>query len=488
MATFQKIIAMVDDKKPNAFSAEQKFQWLAELDGIIAADIFLVDIKDIRELGYTYPEDMDRELLVSYPHEGIYDAWLSAMIDQENGEYEKYQNTMQIYNERLSRYARWFGRTYEPAQGGWVRRPGTPTWYLTAYGLACSQGFEGTLKEWLASLVGPQGPQGDLGPEGPAGYSPSASVVRQENGALVTITDKSGKTEVLIPDGLSVVKAWVEGTGDFYLEMNDGSEIFAGNVSGPAGPAGPQGEQGPAGADGPQGPAGPQGEPGIVVAGAKVGQAVRVTAVDENGVPTAWEPFSAVTGVSIVNGAVQVTESDGNRYEEALAVETVTVEDGEASLSSGQIAKRAADGKAVFFSAGGMVIPYVRRDLLPDEPTEGPAIFEKIYEKDGIFYKDWASVADDRGCSFGTDELPGGGSGGGGSGLTSTEKNHLLTILDAVIVETTKQPVVAEALAALKQLWSGGAVYVSQNGTTLVFENMATVTSITQNSSVLALA
>lgn len=77
---------------------------------------------------------------------------------------------------------------------------------------------------------------------------------------------------------------------------------------------------------------------------------------------------------------------------------------------------------------------------------------------------------------------------GGGSGLTSTEKNHLLTILDAVIVETTKQPVVAEALAALKQLWSGGAVYVSQNGTTLVFENMATVTSITQNGSVLALA
>lgn len=87
--------------------------------------------------------------------------------------------------------------------------------------------------------------------------------------------------------------------------------------------------------------------------------------------------------------------------------------------------------------------------------------------------------------------LPGSDSGQNpsqGTGLTTTEKNHLLTILDAVIVETTKQPVVAEALAALKQLWSGGEVYVSQIGTTLALENVTAVTSITQNGTTLALA
>ena len=87
--------------------------------------------------------------------------------------------------------------------------------------------------------------------------------------------------------------------------------------------------------------------------------------------------------------------------------------------------------------------------------------------------------------------LPGSNSGQNpsqGTGLTTTEKNHLLTILDAVIVETTKQPVVAEALAALKQLWSGGEVYVSQIGTTLALENVTAVTSITQNGTTLALA
>lgn len=218
MATFRKVIAMVDSKKPNAFTEEQKFQWLADLDGNIAADIWLVDIGDIRQLGYTYPGDMDRDLLVSYPHEGIYDAWLSAMIDYENGEYDKYQNTMQIFKERLSRFSRWFGRTYEPAQGGWVRRPGTPTWYLTAYGLACSQGFTGTLEEWLQSLVGP---------------------------------------------------------------------------------------------------------PGVVpVTGAAVGDTVVVTAVDANGVPTAWKAVPVVSSLYVKNGALWITETDGNGYSQYVPTDS----------------------------------------------------------------------------------------------------------------------------------------------------------------------
>ena len=80
------------------------------------------------------------------------------------------------------------------------------------------------------------------------------------------------------------------------------------------------------------------------------------------------------------------------------------------------------------------------------------------------------------------------GSGSSGGGMTSTEKNALLIILDAVIVEANKQPIVAEALATLRQLWSGGEVFVSQNGTTLAFENVTAITSITQNGAVLALA
>jgi hypothetical protein len=40
---------------------------------------------------------------------------------------------------------------------------------LSAYEVAVAEGYEGTVDEWLASLVGPPGPQGPEGPQGPKG-------------------------------------------------------------------------------------------------------------------------------------------------------------------------------------------------------------------------------------------------------------------------------------------------------------------------------
>ena len=40
----------------------------------------------------------------------------------------------------------------------------------SAYEIAVAEGFEGTLTQWLESLVGPQGetgPRGETGPQGP---------------------------------------------------------------------------------------------------------------------------------------------------------------------------------------------------------------------------------------------------------------------------------------------------------------------------------
>lgn len=76
----------------------------------------------------------------------------------------------------------------------------------SAYQLAVEQGFTGTVTEWLASLVGPQGPPGATGATGPKG----------DTGA----------------------------TG----------------ATGPKGDAGTQGEQGPTGATGPQPPLGAAGD------------------------------------------------------------------------------------------------------------------------------------------------------------------------------------------------------------------------------------
>lgn len=158
MSTIKDIIRRVDDTRPNAFSDETKLRWLCELDGRIAANVFLMGIEEIRQLEYKGEEGLDKEPLISFPHDGIYDLWLAAQIDAANGEYNRYQNTMQLYNESYGDFVRWFAAVYAPAQmpygSGFVPRDDVPAYYLTAYGIALKRGFVGTVDEWLESLRG----------------------------------------------------------------------------------------------------------------------------------------------------------------------------------------------------------------------------------------------------------------------------------------------------------------------------------------------
>ena len=64
---------------------------------------------------YQYDEDKDKELLAQPPHDKIYWAYLTAMIDFANGEYNKYQNTMQMFNSFFGEFMRWFALNYRPA-------------------------------------------------------------------------------------------------------------------------------------------------------------------------------------------------------------------------------------------------------------------------------------------------------------------------------------------------------------------------------------
>ena len=157
MITIRKIIERVDRVKPNAFSIETKLGWIAELDGKIALDVLLLDRSELSQFNYEYQEALDKEPLVSFPHDAIYDKWLIAQIDAACEEWERYANDIEVYNSYFKNYVRWIARTYQPAQGGMERCGTYPRYFLTAYGLAVMQGFVGTLDEWLLSLHGEPG-------------------------------------------------------------------------------------------------------------------------------------------------------------------------------------------------------------------------------------------------------------------------------------------------------------------------------------------
>ena len=113
----REAIERVDEIKPNAFSSTVKTDWINALEGRIAADVLLLAPAEVKQLRYAYLADQNTELLIDPPHDDIYTLWLAAKIDEANGEYNKYQNTMQIYNEHFGDFVRWFASTWDPAQG-----------------------------------------------------------------------------------------------------------------------------------------------------------------------------------------------------------------------------------------------------------------------------------------------------------------------------------------------------------------------------------
>lgn len=114
--TVREVIAMVDDVKPNAFETATKVKWLDALEGTLASEVFLMAPPDVEQLRLS-KDRLDQELLIGPPYDDIYELWLEAQIDKANGEYNKYQNTMQFYNARRGDFVTWFCQTWDPVQG-----------------------------------------------------------------------------------------------------------------------------------------------------------------------------------------------------------------------------------------------------------------------------------------------------------------------------------------------------------------------------------
>ena len=177
---------------------------------------------------------------------------------------------------------------------------------------------------------GAPGQNGADGAPGADGYSPAASVEQSADGAKITITDKSGTTEAVVKngkdgangrdgadgqpgrdgtdgapgrdgvdgqpgkDGTDGITPTIGDNGNWFLGATDTGKPSRG-ATGDTGPTGPQGIQGEQGAAGPQGPAGKDGA-GMDITGATVGQIAKISAVDENGKPTAWVPVDMSGG------------------------------------------------------------------------------------------------------------------------------------------------------------------------------------------------
>lgn len=239
MATLQGVLDIIDSIKPNAFSEEAKTAWINEIEGLVQTEVFLLAIEDVVQ--YTWPKDAAVTLLAKPPHDKIYWVYLSAMVDFANGEYDKYQNTMQMFNQFFGEYMRWYARTYNPADG----EAEFKGYYLSAYAIAVEHGFEGTEADWLASLKGEKGDQG----------------TGLDLRGMLASTDELPEPEESTPG-----QAYLVGTEEdnilWIFDETENQYKPAGPLRGETGPQGPKGDTGATGAQGPKGDTGNTGAQG----------------------------------------------------------------------------------------------------------------------------------------------------------------------------------------------------------------------------------
>lgn len=110
MPTINEVIERNDKVKPNSYDEAQKADWLYRLDGRISKEIMHREPPE----HYVYPEDGDKELLVPFPNDAIYDYYLQAMIDFANKEFSTYNNSMAMFNEAMEAYAKQYIREHIP--------------------------------------------------------------------------------------------------------------------------------------------------------------------------------------------------------------------------------------------------------------------------------------------------------------------------------------------------------------------------------------
>ena len=114
--TLFEAISQINNLKPNTYSHTDKVKWLSTLDGIIKTEI--IDTHEGAEQvefnGYDEDTDLSTELLVPAPYDSIYIRWLDAQVDYANGEYDRYNNGVQVYNDAYSAFANYYNRTHMP--------------------------------------------------------------------------------------------------------------------------------------------------------------------------------------------------------------------------------------------------------------------------------------------------------------------------------------------------------------------------------------
>lgn len=113
-------IGRVDELKPNTYDVEHKIGWLSKLDLMIQSNVFNTHEGAPEKVFEGYSVDVDRQtdLLAPAPFDEMYIYWLKAQIDLANGEYNRYNVEITMFNTEWQEYINDYNRHHMPKTAG----------------------------------------------------------------------------------------------------------------------------------------------------------------------------------------------------------------------------------------------------------------------------------------------------------------------------------------------------------------------------------
>lgn len=161
--TVKELFNFIKGVRPGfAFTDAQLTVWLNEIEGHVQTDIWLLEpAVDETQTGLVEYDstidtetgemvDANHELLVPFPWNKLYRYFLLMSIDLANGEYQRYANSYELFNEAYEEYAGWYAQHVSPANGDAITRG----YYISAYQFAARGGYAGTEEEFYETLGG----------------------------------------------------------------------------------------------------------------------------------------------------------------------------------------------------------------------------------------------------------------------------------------------------------------------------------------------
>lgn len=109
-------ISRFDSLKNNTYQQEEKIRWISQLDAMVKRQI--IDTHEGGEAvaftGYDGDTELTTQLLMDEPYDAAYIYWLEAQVDYANGEYTRYNNSIEQFNTLWQAYRNDYNATHTP--------------------------------------------------------------------------------------------------------------------------------------------------------------------------------------------------------------------------------------------------------------------------------------------------------------------------------------------------------------------------------------